>query len=218
MIHPDTTLRMVNPQIGYGVFATAFIPMGTIVYVMDSLEIRIPADSQLRLDPRYQHIINRYAIIEPDGSLTLSWDIAKYVNHCCHYNTISTGYGFEIAVADIAAGEELTDDYAIFNMEHDVTLLCHHPDCRQSVARTDFDPQVKQWDADIQRALAHLSQVGQPLLPYLDPETERELHLYLDTGQFYKSIVALKKQAPVGPAYPQPTMIRQPEPLLPLDN
>lgn len=50
MIHSDTELKFVNPQVGYGVFATALIPQGTIVYVMDSLEISIPADSPLRQD------------------------------------------------------------------------------------------------------------------------------------------------------------------------
>jgi hypothetical protein len=39
MIHPHTCIRYVNPQIGYGVFATAFIPKGTIVYVKDDLEL-----------------------------------------------------------------------------------------------------------------------------------------------------------------------------------
>ena len=33
MMHPSIELKPVNPQIGYGVFATAFIPAGTIVYV-----------------------------------------------------------------------------------------------------------------------------------------------------------------------------------------
>jgi len=30
VIHPDTELRFVNPDIGYGVFATRFIPKGSI--------------------------------------------------------------------------------------------------------------------------------------------------------------------------------------------
>ena len=38
MIHPNTRLGFVNEEIGYGVFATALIPKGTIVYVKDDLE------------------------------------------------------------------------------------------------------------------------------------------------------------------------------------
>lgn len=35
MIHPDTELRFINPEIGYGVFATQFIPRGTITWVRE---------------------------------------------------------------------------------------------------------------------------------------------------------------------------------------
>ena len=38
MIHPKTTLRFINEEVGYGLYATEFIPKGTITYVKDSLE------------------------------------------------------------------------------------------------------------------------------------------------------------------------------------
>ena len=41
MIHPNTELRFINPVVGYGVFATDFIPEGTITYVKDSLELEV---------------------------------------------------------------------------------------------------------------------------------------------------------------------------------
>jgi hypothetical protein len=192
MIHPDTALKFVNPQIGHGVFATAFIPLGTIVYVADALEIKIEADHPLRQDPLYKNIIDRYTFIEPDGCAILSWDIAKHVNHCCHYNILSTGYGFEIAVRDITAGEEITDDYGIFNLENALDLVCQQPACRQKVTSTDFEHCTVQWDSDIKRALSRFQHVPQPLLPYVDPDTYRELMLYLETGIQYKSIIALK--------------------------
>ena len=45
MIHPNTQIQYINDLIGYGVFATEFIPKGTITYVKDSLELEIsPAD------------------------------------------------------------------------------------------------------------------------------------------------------------------------------
>jgi hypothetical protein len=37
MIHPWTELRFINDSIGYGVFATQFIPKGTIVWALDDL-------------------------------------------------------------------------------------------------------------------------------------------------------------------------------------
>lgn len=38
MIHPDTELRFVTPDIGNGVFATRFIPKGTLTWVRDRLD------------------------------------------------------------------------------------------------------------------------------------------------------------------------------------
>ena len=45
MLHPDTELRVVSADIGFGVFATALIPKGTIVYIKDPLEIEIGASN-----------------------------------------------------------------------------------------------------------------------------------------------------------------------------
>jgi hypothetical protein len=53
MQHPDTELKFVNSQVGYGVFATAFIPLGTIVYARCELDIAILPTSPLVSDPAY---------------------------------------------------------------------------------------------------------------------------------------------------------------------
>lgn len=37
MIHPDTEVRFINPEKGYGLVATKFIPKGTITWVQDDL-------------------------------------------------------------------------------------------------------------------------------------------------------------------------------------
>ena len=44
MLHPHTELRFVSPEIGYGIFATAFIPKGTITWVKDELDRIIPKE------------------------------------------------------------------------------------------------------------------------------------------------------------------------------
>jgi hypothetical protein len=195
MMHPDTELKFVDPQIGFGVFATAPIPMGTIVFVNDALDIKVERDSPLLQDPRYRDIIKKYATIEPaDGAYLISWDIAKYVNHCCHCNTISTGYGFEIAVRDIARGEQITDDYGLFNMEERLVLICRYPDCRGQVVASDFDRCSEQWDAAVKQALAKMPTAPQPLLKYLDAETYADVMHYLATGEGYRSVRALKQE------------------------
>lgn len=198
MIHPDTRLKWINDQIGYGVFATAFIPMGTMVYVEDPMEVIVPPDSPWLTDQRYQPFIDKYGYIDPQGNRIVSWDMAKYVNHCCHYNTLSTGYGFEMAIRDIQPDEELTDDYAVFNLEYEMKLMCHYPDCRRVIRPGDFDLYIQEWDQVIQRALQEFQKAPQPLLPFMDAETYAELTHYLTTGQGYKSIRALKYVKPGG--------------------
>jgi len=86
MIHPNTELKFINPQIGHGVFATTFIPMGTIIYISDLLEIVIHRNNDILKIPSYSKIIEKYAHIDSHGNYIVSWDIAKYVNHCCNSN------------------------------------------------------------------------------------------------------------------------------------
>lgn len=199
MIHPQTQLRYINDQLGYGVFATAVIPIGTIVYVQDGLDAVIPPDSPLLQLPLVRAQIEKYAVIEPpDGQRILSWDIAKYVNHCCHANILSTGYGFEIAVQDIQPDEELRDDYGLFNLTWDIDLICQHEDCRGCIKPVDFAAQVKQWDAQIQNALQHTLNAPQALLSLLDVQTTTALEHYLHTGEDYWSVQRLRLEPQKG--------------------
>ena len=131
-------------------------------------------------------------MIEGDGSYTLCWDIAKYINHCCHYNTMSTGYGFVIAVRDIAAGEEITEDYGPYNLPEPMELECHYPDCRRYARADDFDLYLEQWDDDIRQALRFVRSVPQPLQPYIDQQILVALDKYLDSGEGYRSIQRLR--------------------------
>ena len=195
MMHPDTELKFVSPQIGYGVFAKAPLPKGTIVYAVDALDIRIPVDDELTRNPLYERYIKRYAVLE-HGYYLLSWDIGKYVNHCCNPNCLATGYGFEVAIRDIAAGEELTDDYGLFNMQEDMEFICHHTNCRRRLRPDDIDLYGSQWDEIIKETLQHLQQVPQPLFAYLDSETVAAVTDYLTTGNNYRSVAILKHIEP----------------------
>ncbi len=122
MMHPHTELRLISEDMGFGVFATRLIPAGTVVYAKDALDIEFAPGDPLIRDPAYAETVEKYTYIEPDGTRVLSWDHAKYVNHCCEPSTLTTGYGFEIALRDLRPGDELTDDYAIFNHAHAVPL------------------------------------------------------------------------------------------------
>lgn len=192
MIHPNAELRFIGDPIGYGVFATTDIPEGTITYVKDSLELTIsPTDYLMHTEPM-KSVIDKYSYIDEHGNRIVSWDFAKYVNHCCNCNSISTGYGFEIAVRDIKKGEQITDEYGIFNLESEMTVICGEKDCRQVIKPNDFDTYYKDWDIKIRKSISRLFNVEQPLMPFIEENTRRELDEFFNNPERYKSVYALK--------------------------
>ncbi len=192
MIHPHTKLQYINDEIGYGVFASRFLPKGTITYVKDALELEVSPEEYEKHKPALQHIIEKYSYIDQRGVRIVSWDFGKYVNHCCNCNTISTGYGFEIAIRDILPGEEITDDYGLFNMPESFPLVCNHENCRHRVRNDDFLSLYQQWDSKILESLPLLFDVEQPLWDFMDDETIEELQTYRNDPSSYKSVLHLQ--------------------------
>lgn len=192
MMHPDTELRLINQHIGFGVFATRFIPRGTVVYAKDALDIQFDPAHPLITDALYATVIEKYTYIEPDGVRVLSWDHARYVNHSCTPSTLTTGYGFEIALRDLQPGDELTDDYTIFNSAEAMTCCCGTTDCRSVITASDFDRMVPSWDSRIRRAIRAYDAVRQPLESLIPSHTLEGLHRFLSTGRGYRSIATQK--------------------------
>ncbi len=188
MMHPDVELRHVSAEIGYGVFATRCIPAGTIVYVKDAMEIEVPPGSRLLDDPMLGPVIDKYSYTDHRGHRVLSWDIAKYVNHSNDCNTISTGYGFEIALRDIQPDEEVTDEYGIFNLAAPMPIYGEGAAGRTAVLPDDLDNFHAVWDERIKPAMALIHAVPQPLMSLLDRDTHAALMTYLNTGEGYRSV------------------------------
>lgn len=192
MIHPKTELKLINEHVGYGVFATEFIPEGTITYIKDSLEIIVsPTDYLIHSKPM-QDAIEKYSYMDETGNRIISWDFAKYVNHCCNCNTISTGYGFEMAIRDIQKGEQITDEYGIFNLDEEMYLECGFSGCRNKIGPNDFDMYYKEWDEKIKKSIGKLFSVEQPLLALIEANVKSELDNYFINPELYKSVYALK--------------------------
>ncbi|KPM47968.1 SET domain-containing protein [Jiulongibacter sediminis] len=192
MFHPDTKLVYINDQIGYGVFATAFIPEGTITYVKDALEVCVKPEEFRNYEPALQEVIEKYSYMDQDGVRVVSWDFAKYVNHCCHCNSMSTGYGFEIAIHDIFPGEQITDEYGLFNLTEPMTIACGKEGCRGTLMPSDFDHYYLDWDAKVSKSIQHLFDVPQPLYPVMDQKTIAEIEELKKRPESYKSVYALK--------------------------
>jgi uncharacterized protein len=194
MIHPCTRLQYINDDMGYGVFASVLIPKGTIVYVKDPLEIEVDEKTFNTYPTVLQNHIEKYSYIDERGVRIISWDMAKYVNHCCDFNTISTGYGFEIAVRDILPGEEITDEYGLFNMGYEMSVGCSKPDCRGRVSALDADLYWQKWDKMIQDALLVFNEVEQPLLPLVEADVRHHLFGYLNATKPYLSVYGLRRK------------------------
>jgi hypothetical protein len=166
MIHPDTELRFISSEIGYGVVATKFIPAGTITWVLDQLDREFTPLELQQMDPTYQNILDTYTFRNNKGNYILCWDNGRYVNHSFNSNCLTTAYDFEIAIRDIHAGEQLTDDYGYLN----IPLPFRAADegtRRKIVYPDDLLKYYKVWDKKIEKVFGNITQLQQPLRPLL---------------------------------------------------
>lgn len=174
MIHPATELRHVNDIIGYGVFATEFIPAGTITWVRDELDQTFTARQAENLPPQYRAILDKYAFTDGDGRLLLCWDLARFVNHSCEATCLGGGYDFEIAVRNIQPGEELTDDYGTLNLCEEMACACPSPRCRQIIRPDNMERYAAAWDAMVEPLFRRLRELPQPLWPFMKEQAAVE--------------------------------------------
>ena len=177
MIHPDTELRLANPHIGHGVFATRLIPKGTITWVRDPLDQTFTPASLAQLPSVYHDTVLKYSFIDSRGHFVLCWDHARFVNHSCNPTCRSAGYDFELAVRDIAPGEELTDDYGSLNLEYDFDCSCGSPRCRVQIRPGDLLSYGDDWDRIVAGPFRLIPTVPQPLWRFLQEQERVEAAL-----------------------------------------
>jgi hypothetical protein len=168
VIHPDTELRFASPSIGYGLFATRLIPKGTITWVRDRLDQSLTPAAVALLPAAYHDIVLKYSFIDSQGLFVLCWDHARFMNHSCDPSCRSAGYDFEVAVRDIAPGEELTDDYGSLNLEYDFACSCGLPGCRGRIQPADLMTLGDDWDRIVAGPFRLIPSVPQPLWCFLE--------------------------------------------------
>lgn len=170
MIHPHTELRYINEQMGFGVFATQFIPKGTITWALDELDQILEPNYLDTVDKYKGEIIKKYAYRNQDGKFVLCWDLGRYVNHSFHANCMGTAYEFEIAIRDIYPGEQLTDDYGTLNIDEPFECISEEGTERRIVYPDDLLTYYEEWDQQVLSALNHFFEVEQQLFHLLRPE------------------------------------------------
>jgi len=194
MIHIDTKLVQISPEKGLGIIATDFIPKGTIVWVKDDIDMIIKKDDFKKLNRLLYNRIRDHVFVEANGDSILCWDFAKYINHSCDSNVITTPYDFEIAVRNIHKGDEVTNDYGYFNTIYKTFRICHcgSSNCRGRVKLDDFILMSDIWDDKISSAMLQYHNVKQPLEHLLNNESMDEIENFMNYGKFTDSIMSLK--------------------------
>ncbi len=169
MMHPHTELRFIDESIGYGVFATQFIPKGTITWVLDELDQRFDEAYIMSLDLLLRDRLLKYCFRDEHGQYILCWDIARYVNHSFNSTLIATPYKFELAARDILPGDEITDDYGYFNLDKPFHCFPEPNTTRTKVMPDDMLHYYPEWDRQASEAMQCFNRVEQPLKHLIDP-------------------------------------------------
>ena len=166
MLHPHTELKFVSAEIGYGIFTTQNIPKGTIIWVKDNLDRTFTQEEISSMTPANLENVMKYTYRDNKGHYLFCWDLTRYVNHSFQPNSMLTGLDFEIAIRDIARGEEITNDYGTLNIIE--PMKCAHSRSeRDSVFPDDLLNFYPQWDKCIREAMTKLYSVSQPLQKFL---------------------------------------------------
>ncbi len=170
MLHPATQLTWISDAVGYGVRATARIPMGTILWALDPLDRVFSPAAVQRLGEGLWPVLETYTYINGSGGRVLCWDHGRFMNHSCEPVSLSPGVEFELAVRDIEVGDDVTCDYSSLNLEEDLDCRCGSPACRGKISSAEFVNLVPVWDRQLRDAVVHATKVEQPLLPWIDGE------------------------------------------------
>lgn len=111
---------------GIGLFASQFIPKGTVVWQFEEgFDIKFSIAKLMILPPPAKEIVLNFAYLNKDGDYVLCSDDARFFNHSNQANVTSPEDDNEpnLAARDIQPGEELTQDYKSFDadFEHKIT-------------------------------------------------------------------------------------------------
>jgi len=176
MLHPHTELRIVNATIGYGVFATEAIPMGTITWALDPLDQILDLKKTRKIESKFDGSVEHFSWTNGLGKRILCWDFGRYMNHNCDANSIGPGGAeYELAVRDIAKGEEITSDYRTLNLEEPMDCCCGAAQCKGVVSAADLEEIADDCDQVIQNAVSQIHHVDQPLWRWI--HNKSSLHM-----------------------------------------
>ncbi len=188
MMHPETKLKYINPEKGFGVIATSFIPKGTIIWAMDELDMVLKQSFIEDIDTMYRSTLETYCFRDSEGNSVLCWDHGRFINHSFNSNCMTTAYNFELAVRDIHEGEELTDDYGYLNIEKPFRPI-NEKTKRKIVYPNDLNKYYRIWDKKIASIFPLIFEVNQPLFFVLPKSVRKDIHEIKSNKKPIKSLI-----------------------------
>ena len=150
ILSPKTEIRKKSLN-GKGTFAIQDIKKGEMIYIRGG--------QLMKMEEAYNYIPGEC----PDGMWPITdeyllgartqeeFEIQKvYVNHSCDANCGLRGEITCVAMRDIKAGEEITQDYGLLdNGDYELECTCGSPNCRKIITGKDWkrkDLQEKYYD------------------------------------------------------------------------
>jgi SET domain-containing protein len=156
------------PILGYGVYAKKKIPKGSIV-ITECIHCSKISPKLAEEEVRRDFILSHAPISKrskPDFILPCDKRI-YYLNHSCNANILNAGLGFDLAVREIQAGEEVTFDYrSMYDDNIQFKCQCQAENCQGYIrCLHPISPALKAfWMEKIMSAWPYVSTVPQPLL------------------------------------------------------
>jgi hypothetical protein len=107
-----------SPIAGVGLYAATDLPAGFVIWeFIESVDWKISPTELVLFPEPFQSKLRHYLYQEDSGLYVLCGDNAKYMNHSDDPNCDDEGGEHTIARRKISAGEELTCDYRLFDLE-----------------------------------------------------------------------------------------------------
>ncbi len=135
MLHPAIKKQQSSVH-GWGLFATEFIPKGTLVWSEDYDSPRYTFEELVQLPHEVSNLCHVAGGIYIMGS-----GDSCYMNHSCNPNAACLGDEALVAIRDIFPGDEVAYDYATSEIDEwlwpDWECRCGAPNCRGVVSVRD---------------------------------------------------------------------------------
>lgn len=103
---------------GVGLFAATDLPANSVIWeYSEGVDWKISPSELILFPEPFQSRLRHYLYQEDSGVYVLCGDNAKYMNHSEQPNCDDTGGEYTVTTRAIKAGEELTCDYRLFDLE-----------------------------------------------------------------------------------------------------